>query len=160
MISDFAYKMTPDKHTVIQRLAMLEDTQIVYQALLAKLFINEKIELGGITRSNLDVIEGEYQYISLTTNEKEKFLISSDFFRRLGDIMFYKNGLIGFNYERSDGNGGKSNKDLKETLVDSLYYWAFNLKTELQDFCGKNGCYEHFSMLYKYCKEIDYSHIQ
>ena len=75
MISDFAFQMTSDKHTVIQRLAMLEDTQIVYQALLAKLFINEKIELGGITRSNLDVIEGEYQYISLTTNEKEKFLI-------------------------------------------------------------------------------------
>lgn len=160
LISDFAHKITPNKHSVIQRLAMLEDTRIVYQALLAKLFINEKIELGGITRSNLDVIEGEYQYISLTTNEKEKFLISSDFFRRLGDIMFYKNGLIGFNYERSEGNKGNSNKDLNEKLIDSLYYWAFNLKTELQDFCGKNGCYEHFPMLYKYCKEIDYSHIQ
>lgn len=160
MISDFAYKMTPDKHTVIQRLAMLEDTQIVYQALLAKLFINEKIELGGITRSNLDVIEGEYQYISLTTNEKEKFLISSDFFRRLGDIMFYKNGLIGFNYERSDGNGGKSNKDLKETLVDSLYYWAFNLKTELQDFCGEKHCYEFFPELYKYCRGVDESFLK
>ena len=134
---------------------MLEDTQIVYQALLAKLFINEKIELGGITRSNLDVIEGEYQYISLTTNEKEKFLISSDFFRRLGDIMFYKNGLIGFNYERSDGNKGESNKDFKEALVDSLYYWAFNLKTELQDFCGEKHCYEFFPELYKYCKRVD-----
>ena len=111
MISDFAFQMTSDKHTVIQRLAMLEDTQIVYQALLAKLFINEKIELGGITRSNLDVIEGEYQYISLTTNEKEKFLISTDFFRRLGDILFYKNGLIGFSYERT--------KDTKENDWDT-----------------------------------------
>ena len=95
IISDFSHQMTPEKHTVIQRLAMLEDTQIVYQALLAKLFINEKIELGGITRSNLDVIEGEYQYIHLTTNEKEKFLISTDFFRRLGDIMkLFKNYSI------------------------------------------------------------------
>lgn len=92
MISDFAFQMTSDKHTVIQRLAMLEDTPIVYQALLAKLFINEKIELGGITRSNLDVIEGEYQYISLTTNEKEKFLISTDFSEDLAIFYSIKMG--------------------------------------------------------------------
>ena len=74
MISDFAFQMTSDKHRVIQRLAMLEDTQIVYQALLAKLFINEKIELGGITRSNLDVIEGEYQYIILRPTRRKNSL--------------------------------------------------------------------------------------
>lgn len=161
MISDFAFQMTSDKHTVIQRLAMLEDTPIVYQALLAKLFINEKIELGGITRSNLDVIEGEYQYISLTTNEKEKFLISTDFFRRLGDILFYKNGLIGFSYERTkDTKENDWDTELRETFVDSLYYWAFNLKTELQSFCGKNKCYEYFPKLYKYCRELNYNQFQ
>lgn len=137
MISDFSHQMTPDKHTVIQRLAMLEDTQIVYQALLAKLFINEKIELGGITRSNLDMIEGEYQYIHLTTNEKEKFLISTDFFRRLGDIMFYKNGLIGFNYTCSE-----KDSELMESFVDTLYYWAFNIKTEIDDYCTEHQCHE------------------
>lgn len=142
MISDFSHQMTPDKHTVIQRLAMLEDTQIVYQALLAKLFINEKIELGGITRSNLDVIEGEYKYIHLTANEKEKFLISTDFFRRLGDVMFYKNGLISFNYAVSEQTG-----DLNESFVDSLYYWAFNIETEIQDYCTANKCYELFTKM-------------
>lgn len=137
MISDFSHQMTPEKHTVIQRLAMLEDTQIVYQALLAKLFINEKIELGGITRSNLNMIEGEYQYIHLTTNEKEKFLISTDFFRRLGDIMFYKNGLIGFNFNNSD-----KETELEESFVDSLYYWAFNIETEIADYCTEHKCHE------------------
>ena len=137
MVSDFSHQMTPEKHTVIQRLAMLEDTQIVYQALLAKLFINEKIELGGITRSNLNMIEGEYQYIHLTTNEKEKFLISTDFFRRLGDIMFYKNGLIGFNFNNSD-----KETELEESFVDSLYYWAFNIETEIADYCTEHKCHE------------------
>lgn len=151
MISDLSHHMTPSKHTVIQRLAMLEDTQLVYQALLAKLFINEKIELGGITRSNLDVIEGEYKYIHLTTNEKEKFLISTDFFRRLGDIMFYKNGLIGFNYTLSQSDG-----ELHETFVDSLYYWAFNIETELQDYCSQNNCYELFPKMLKDAKEKNY----
>lgn len=149
MISDFSYQLTPEKHTVIQRLAMLEDTQIVYQALLAKLFINEKIELGGITRANLDVTEGEFQYIHLTANEKEKFLISTDFFRRLGDIMFYKNGMIGFNYSK-DGSGC----NLRESFVDTLYYWAFNIETELHDFCRANNCFEYFGILMKMCKKM------
>lgn len=152
MISDFSYQLTPEKHTVIQRLAMLEDTQIVYQALLAKLFINEKIELGGITRSNLDVIEGEYKYIHLTTNEKEKFLISTDFFRRLGDIMYYKNGLIGFSI--SNGDDEKKTDSLSESFVDSLYYYAFNIKNELHEFCQREKCYEHFGEMYKGCEKL------
>lgn len=152
MISDFSFQLTPDKHTVIQRLAMLEDTQIVYQALLAKLFINEKIELGGITRSNLDVIEGEYKYIHLTANEKEKFLISTDFFRRLGDIMYYKNGLIGFSI--SDGEIDKISDDMSEPFVDSMYYYAFNIKNELREFCQREKCYEHFGAMYKGCQQL------
>lgn len=152
MISDFSHQMTPDKHTVIQRLAMLEDTQLVYQALLAKLFINEKIELGGITRTNLDVIEGEYQYLHLTVNEKEKFLISTDFFRRLGDIMFYKNGLIGQGYTCSETSG-----ELKESVIDSLYYWAFNIKTELRDYCNEHRCHELYGDLLDSVRKLDMS---
>lgn len=152
MISDLSCQLTPDKHTVIQRLAMLEDTQVVYQALLAKLFINEKIELGGITRSNLDVTEGEYQYIHLTANEKEKFLISTDFFRRLGDIMYYKNGLVGFGFSISESEkeaGGQT-----EAFVDSLYYYAFNIKTELRAFCQKNKCCELLGSMYNRCRKL------
>ena len=144
MIMDFAYQMTPAKHTVIQRLAMLEDTRIVYQALLAKLFVNEKVELGGITRTNLDLIEGEFQYIHLTTNEKQKFLISTDFFRRLGDIMFYKNGLIGFDKTLDYGKSGKG-----DCFVEGLYYWAFDIHRELNNFCNKNKCYELYEKLLK-----------
>lgn len=146
LISDFSYHMNPKKHAVVQRLAMLEDTRIVYQALLAKLFINEKVELGGITRTNLDIIEGEFLYIHLATNEKEKFLISTDFFRRLGDIMFYKNGLIGFNY----------NKNGKESFVDSLYYWSFNIKAELHYYCKKKNDFKHFGLLLKEARKLTY----
>lgn len=152
MISDFSYQLTPEKHTVIQRLAMLEDTQIVYQALLAKLFINEKIELGGITRTNLDVIEGEYKYIHLTANEKEKFLISTDFFRRLGDIMYYKNGLIGFSIS-VDGSYKKNDK-ASDSFVDDLYYYSLNIKNELREFCQRENCCEYFGPMYTACQKL------
>lgn len=144
VITDFSYHMSPENHSVIQRLSMLEDTRMVYQALLAKLFINEKIELGGITRMNLDTVEGEFRYIHLTTNIKQKFLISTDFFRRIGDIMFYKNGLIGFNYSFP-----KDEIELNESLIDSLYYWGFNIRTELSMFCKENKCYELYGPLLK-----------
>lgn len=149
MISDFSQQMTPAKHTVLQRLAMIEDTRIIYQALLAKLFITEKIELGGITRTNIDMIEGEYQYIHLTTNEREKFLISTDFYRRLGDIMFYKNGLIGFGFLP---NGNK----VDETFVDSMYYLAFDVRVELRSYCNQNECHEEYESLLEESRKFTY----
>lgn len=138
-ISEFSHHLTPLKHNTIQKLSMIEDTQTIYQALLAKLFINEKIELGGITRTNLDIIENEFLYIHRTTNSKEKFLISTDFYRRLGDIMFYKNGLVGFNFTRNE-----LTKEIEESFFESLYYFAFDIRKELHDFCNKYKCYEYY----------------
>lgn len=90
----FAHLLTPPKYAVMQRLSLFQDSRLIYQALLAKLFVKEKIGLGGITITDIETIESEYNYLNLATNTSEKFLSSSDFFRRLGDIMFYKNGLI------------------------------------------------------------------
>ena len=148
LISDFSYLMTPKKHTAVQRLSMLEDTQMIYQALLAKLFVIEKMELGGISRSHLDIIEGEFQYLHLATNDAEKFLISTDFFRRLGDIMYYKNGLIGFGFEhRNIGNrlGGK----IEESFINGLYYWGIDIETEIHGFCRERQCFEHYEGILK-----------
>ena len=162
IIADFAHRLSPERHTVLQRLGMLEDTRIVYQALLAKLFVNEKVELGGITRTNLDVIEGEFRYIHMMTNEKQKFLISTDFFRRLGDIMFYKNGLIGFNYTQTHAESANSpletcaGKHLYEAFVDGLYFWGFNINAELSQFCQEKKCHELYGALLKEVRRLRY----
>ena len=175
MMSDFSFLMTPEKHSVIQRLAMLEDTHMIYQALLAKLFVIEKIELGGITRANLNIAEGEYKYLHLATNEQEKFLISTDFFRRLGDIMYYKNGLIGFSInqipnasnanskgknekseksQRSETNGkGNTARTIGESFVDSLNYWGIDIESEIHDYCRKNSCFELYGEIFKGMRE-------
>lgn len=145
IISDFSNLVTPEKHEVLQRLSLIGDTKFVFQAMLAKLFVIEKIELGGITRENLDVIEGEFRYLHLATNVHEKFIIASDYYRRLGDIMYYKNGLIGFNFSH-DADVEKS-QDLQESFVDSLYYYGFDIKSELHDYCRKNKCFQYFAFL-------------
>lgn len=136
IIVDFAHQMTCEKNLIIQRLAMLEDIRIIYQAILAKLFVLEKIELGGITRANIELLESEYVFLHLATNEKNKFLISNDFFRRLGDIMFYKNGLT-----RDFYWDAKNERSIDNSFMEGMYLWSYNVRKEILDFCNENNCY-------------------
>lgn len=137
----FAHLLTPEKYSVMQRLSLFQDSRLIYQALLAKLFVKEKIGLGGITITDIETIESEYNYLNLATNTSEKFLSSSDFFRRLGDIMFYKNGPI--ITTPNDNNLKKG--DI--SFMNGLYYWGYDIKRELLDFCNINNCYEHYETL-------------
>lgn len=137
----FAHLLTPEKYSVMQRLSLFQDSRLIYQALLAKLFVKEKIGLGGITITDIETIESEYNYLNLATNTSEKFLSSSDFFRRLGDIMFYKNGLTIMTPNDNILNKG----DI--SFMDGLYYWGYDIKRELLDFCNINNCYEHYETL-------------
>lgn len=141
IIVDFAHQMTLEKNLIIQRLSMLEDIRLIYQAMLARLFVLEKMELGGITRANIELLESEYVFLHLATNEKNKFLISNDFFRRLGDIMFYKNGLTMEFYQDSKGNV------LKNCFMEGLYLWSYNIRTEIMDYCNEYKCYNQKDFL-------------
>lgn len=136
----FSHLLTPPKYSIIQRISLFQDIRLVFQALLAKLFVKEKMELGGITISDLDMIESEYLYLNLASNVKEKFLASSDFFRRLGDIMFYKNGLT----------ATKS----PDSFVEGLLYWGIDIKREVLDFCNINHCYQYYERIYHVFLEI------
>ena len=119
LIPNLAKITTPLKNKLITRLSLFEDFGLMYQASLAKLFVLEKIQLGGISLANLNVIEGEFLNLHLVTNLKDKFLISSDFFKKLGDIMYYKNGLI--NNESS-------------TLFNGLDIWGYDVNDDINDY--------------------------
>lgn len=119
LIPSLAKITTPLKNKLITRLSLFEDLGLMYQALLAKLFVLEKIQLGGISQANLDVIEGEFLNLHLAVNLKDKFLISADFFKKLGDIMFYKNGLI--NNESS-------------TLFNGLDFWGYDVNADIEEY--------------------------
>ncbi len=144
----FAHLLTPPKYAVMQRLSLFQDSRLIYQALLAKIFVKEKIGLGGITMTDIETIESEYYYLNLATNTSEKFLSSSDFFRRLGDIMFYKNGLT----VTAPNDNNRDKGDI--SFMDGLYYWGYDIKRELLDFCNINNCYEHYDMLLSAFMEI------
>lgn len=123
LVDGLAKILTPEKSNLIFRLSLLEDLRLVYQAILAKLFVLEKVELGGITKANVDVAESEFRYLYRVTNAQDKFIILVDFFRRLAEILYYKNGLINRKTEK---------------FVTGLYFWGYEFDTDIEDYCKRN----------------------
>lgn len=93
LVSGFSKNLSPEKSHFIAKLSLFEDVRLVYKAILAKLFIVEKMNMSGITLSNIETAEAEFKYLHRTTNLKEKFFVSADFFNELGKILYYKNNI-------------------------------------------------------------------
>lgn len=122
VISSFASDLTQEKTATINSLTVFEEIRYVYQAILAKLSILEKMGMSGITQTNIDVAEGEFMAIHKSVNVKEKFIISADFFRKLAEILYYKNSLTILTQNQ-------------DSLYASAYYDDFDLLAYLDDFC-------------------------
>lgn len=126
IISNFTSNITPEKSEVLQILNAFEDIRYIYLAIIAKLFVIEKMELGGISYSNIEVAESEFIYLNNTTNVQNKYMISADFFYKLSEIMYYKNGYV--------------TPLLKiDSIVSSLYFYDYNILGLLDEFCSNNS---------------------
>lgn len=79
--------------------ALLFDTiRITYLAPLAKLFVKEKMDLGGFTESDVQQAELDFQKVISSAKDK-KSLLMIDFYTKLGDIMYYRNvSEVGVHY--------------------------------------------------------------
>lgn len=92
--------LSPEKYAVLMRQSFFYDLRLAYLPTLAKLSVLEKMETEGITRDNLELAESEFFYLHVFVNDSDKPMIYSDFFQKLGDILYYKNGLT----KASDNN--------------------------------------------------------
>ena len=78
--------------------------------------------MSGITQTNIDVAEGEFRTIHKSVNVREKFVISADFFRKLAEILYYKNSLTILTQNQ-------------DAFYASVYYGDYDLLSNLDDFC-------------------------
>lgn len=122
IISALAYNYTPDKSDIVKKLTVFEDIRYIYLAIIAKLFVIEKMELGGVSYSSLEIAEAEFLYLHSATNMNGKFMISADFFYKMSQIMYYKNGYI-------------APLQNVNSLVSALYLYDFNILGFIDDFC-------------------------
>lgn len=122
IVSGLTSNYTPEKSDILQRLSAFEDIRYIYLAIIAKLFVIEKMELGGVSYSSIEVAEAEFLYLHSATNMESKFMISADFFHKMAEVMYYKNGYV---------------TPLKrvDSLVSALYYYDCNILSLIDDFC-------------------------
>ena len=121
-VSTLSQDLTVDKSDIVGRLTLFEEVRYVYQAILAKLSIIEKMGMSGITQTNIDVAEGEFRTIHKSVNVREKFVISADFFRKLAEILYYKNSLTILTQNQ-------------DAFYASVYYGDYDLLSNLDEFC-------------------------
>lgn len=120
-VSTLSRDLTPIKAGIVGRLTLFEEVRYVYQAILAKLSIIEKMDMSGITQTNIDVAEGEFRTIHKSVNVREKFAISADFFRKLAEILYYKNSLTILTQNQ-------------DAFYATVYYGDYDLLSNLDDF--------------------------
>lgn len=71
--------------------SQFENIRIMYLVPLAKLFVLEKMDLGGFTEHDLKQMEEEFDSMTKNLNLKYRNVVFVDYFGKCGDIMFYKN---------------------------------------------------------------------
>ncbi|MES0338219.1 MAG: hypothetical protein SFH39_17895 [Candidatus Magnetobacterium sp. LHC-1] len=107
--------------------SFFENKRHLYQPLLAKLQLIEKRSLNGITDSDIQRIEEEHRKLR-GNNFSEKFVVESEFFCRLGDILYYKNGVIPKNKTKS--NSASKSEQISDYINEGLCSKFSNLPTE------------------------------
>ena len=79
---------------VLQKLqnkeSLFNDIRITYLAPLAKLFVLEKMDLGGFTKEDVEQAVKEFTELKEMEEEKRPIMIV-DFNTKLGDMMYYRN---------------------------------------------------------------------
>lgn len=122
IVPNFSEYLAPENLALIAKLSTFEELRLTYLPILAKLFAVEKQHTGGITKDNIKVAEAEFKNIYLFSNNEDKFMLGVDFFRKLGDILYYKNG----------------NHDFYRNTLDNLFnIWGYNIKSDIFDCCYK-----------------------
>jgi hypothetical protein len=119
------------KENLLFKISAFEGIRIIFQPLQAKFQMIEKSNLGGVTTSDLIRIENEFQFMIKTIKHKEKYLIEAEFWGKIGDILYFKNGL---NPIQEDQDGDLSSQAKEQKPAKENYY------CENPDaFCSRNS---------------------
>ena len=85
--SKFQYPRENPPLLVIQRL--------FYQALLAKLFIIEKNTIKSLTKNQINAnIQSFKSVVNKYLEPEQQFLLKTEYYNKIGDLLFYKNGIL------------------------------------------------------------------
>lgn len=83
--------MHPVIHNFLSKIAAFDTLRLLYLPILAKLQILEKVQTGGLQRTDLKRAIKEFSYLANMMNKENKNVLIANFFLKIGDILYYKN---------------------------------------------------------------------
>ncbi len=86
------------------KVSIASSVRLLYQPFLAKLYLKEKEKIGGIKTEDLNLAGWEINYITERITGTDQGLITSEFYNKMGDILFFKN-RDDVTYESLDAQG-------------------------------------------------------
>lgn len=101
LVSKFDYSFANSAYHPIDKnisslecLLPLEQAKLSFLPILAKLYAVEKMDTNGIVQSDIDTILAEFENLRDKIHFDDKYLLVSDFYLKLGDILYYKNSNL------------------------------------------------------------------
>lgn len=73
------------------KMSLFNNIRITYLAPLAKLFVLEKMDLGGFTQKDIELLKEEFKKLHHYVPSGNRPLIFIDFYSKFGDILYYRN---------------------------------------------------------------------
>lgn len=103
-IGELGTNYRPLKHYFLK--TTLENVRLFYQPTVAKLYMIEKSSPDKLC--DIDIIRAieEFNFLKLPLQSKQKRMIVSEFYNKLGDLLYYKNGTM--------------NRCLRRLIVDAI----------------------------------------
>lgn len=78
-------------HQLTSLVQSATSVRMFLQPFIAKLHIKEKEKIGGITQFDLNQFQRELNFILILVPPHERKLIRSEYYNKIGDLLFYKN---------------------------------------------------------------------
>lgn len=142
------YNGYADLHSYEFARSYFENIRLGYQPLIAKLSLMEKGGLNGITYTDLWDTEREVSFILKPINNHERTLILSEYLNKVGDILFYKNGLVLGTYFKQKNNGKTVRKKLEQEELENKFLISPNNKESRYFKAPFSAYYYYFRSLY------------
>jgi hypothetical protein len=83
--------LTKEKIFALQKITFFENSRVFYQPILARLHVQEKDSPDGVTDKDIIQAVREFEFFVRPVKKSEKVIGSSAFFKKIGNLLYYKN---------------------------------------------------------------------
>ena len=90
----------PKTHSHLFKSATAETVRLLYQPFVAKLYVQDKEKIGGITDADIKLALADIAFLTKITNPQIEKLILAEYHNKVGDLLYFINYRAGYTGEK------------------------------------------------------------